>query len=95
MLDCMSSSTRRIAISRSRNSPTPVEFIVAIHVVGWPLMSRRTTEPRNAMPISSDQPSHMPRPPAGPLTSAHRICLDLQQCSRYVLHSQGGASSRI
>jgi hypothetical protein len=45
MLDSTSSSTRRIAISRSRNSPGPVEFTDAIHVVGCPLVSRRTTEP--------------------------------------------------
>src|SRR5437763_256559 len=40
------------------------------------------------MPISSDQPSHMPRPQQGPLTSSHRICLDRGECSRYVLTSR-------
>jgi len=39
-----------------------IEFIDAIHVVGCPLLSRQTTEPQKATPISSDQPSHMPRP---------------------------------
>jgi len=58
MLASTSSSTRCIAISRSRNSPSAVELIDAAHLGGSP----RTTEPWNAMPISSDQPSHMPRP---------------------------------
>ncbi len=41
MLDSTNSSTRRIAISRSRNSRSPVEFIDAIQIGGVPLGFRR------------------------------------------------------
>jgi hypothetical protein len=37
-------------------------FMEASHVGGWLIRSWRTTEPRYAVPISRDQPSHMPRP---------------------------------
>jgi hypothetical protein len=64
MLDSISSSTRRIAISRSRNSPRAVEFIDALHVVG-------SSVPTNRKRPCQFQIAH----PATPLTLTHRICL--------------------
>ena len=84
-----SSSTRCIAISRSRNSPSPVEFMDAIQIGGSPLRSRRT---HRAVKRHAD----FERPalahaatPAGPLTSTHRICLDSGIMFTLCSHRQG------
>src|SRR5262249_42302958 len=58
----MHSSTRFLASSRLSLRPSAVVLTEASQVGGSSTIWRLTTEPRNARPISSDQPSHDPRP---------------------------------
>jgi hypothetical protein len=86
MLDSMSSSTRRIAIPRSRNSPSPVEFMdavqIAVHRYGLDERPSRETQYR----FRSTSPRTC-RDPSGSIDSTHPICLDSRIL--FTLCSQG------
>jgi hypothetical protein len=95
MLDSTSSSTRCIAISRSRNSPSAVDRCDP----PWRLNAPVST---NHRAVKSHADFERPAlahaaTPAGPLTSTHRICLDsgimFTLCSHRQVHQTPGVQS--